>query len=151
MAAFVEKPSSLGIQQTMIEEITSEFISAMDGISSDIDTYLVQATENERLIAQLSKELDMLNGKLPHDQKPSHDQHGPGLEISGEAKGIFKTLAEGLRTLIVINEKLAHLAKEGDRSRQDLQKSLEKLHVLTGTIWKWIKDFWSDRLRLISD
>jgi hypothetical protein len=73
--------------------------------------------------------------------KPPSVEHATSSEIRGEAKSLLKSLFEGLRTLVVIDEKLAALGKEGELARRELQTALNNLHRLIGKVDEMEKRF----------
>lgn len=70
---------------------------------------------------------------------------GAVVEFPGQAKGILKALSEGLRTLLVIDEKIAALGKEADAMQTEVRASSEHLYHLIGKVEEMEKRF-SDRM-----
>lgn len=56
------------------------------------------------------------------------------MEPTSTARGILRSLSEGIRSLIILDEKLALLGKEGEMTRSELRKTAEKLAELIGKI-----------------
>ena len=48
------------------------------------------------------------------------------------AKGILKSISEGIRTLVVIDERLAALGEEGKKTRAEVRTLVENLSRLMG-------------------
>jgi hypothetical protein len=61
-------------------------------------------------------------------------ESGSKLDISAPAKGILKSISEGIRTLVVINEQLAQIGKDADRTRSELHALEEGVFRLLGKI-----------------
>jgi len=59
---------------------------------------------------------------------------GPKVDLSTSAKGILQSISEGIRTIIVLDEKLALLGKEGDRTRSEVRTVVENLSRVLGKI-----------------
>jgi len=57
---------------------------------------------------------------------------GGGLAASG--KGLLQSLSEGVRNLLVLDEKLLALGKEGDRARADVRALQEAVFRLLGKV-----------------
>jgi hypothetical protein len=49
-------------------------------------------------------------------------------------RGVLRSLSEGVRNLLVLDEKLVALGKEGDRSRTDVRALQEAVYRLIGKI-----------------
>jgi recombinational DNA repair ATPase RecF len=68
----------------------------------------------------------------PGDVAPTSD-HGGGVDLASN-KGVLRSLSEGVRTLLVLDEKLVALGKEADRSRTDVRALQEAVYRLIGKI-----------------
>ena len=53
-------------------------------------------------------------------------------DIQASTKGIFRSLADGIKTLIVLEEKLSVLGKEEERTRVEVKCLIENLSRLVG-------------------
>ncbi|MDQ0324620.1 hypothetical protein J2R99_000469 [Rhodopseudomonas julia] len=55
-------------------------------------------------------------------------------DTGAQGKGVMKALYEGLRTLVVIDEKLARLGKDADNARKIADQCSQLLNRLTGKL-----------------
>jgi predicted nuclease with TOPRIM domain len=67
------------------------------------------------------------------------DDSSSKLDISAPAKGILKSISEGIRTLVVLDEKLAQLGKESDSTRSEVHTLQEKVFYLIGKLEEFDK------------
>jgi hypothetical protein len=56
------------------------------------------------------------------------------MDVSATAKGILRSLSEGIRTLVVLDEKLSLLGKENDRRSIEIRTAIENLSRLVGKL-----------------
>ena len=68
--------------------------------------------------------------KPPGDDIPS----GGGGDLAASGKGLLQSLSEGVRNLLVLDEKLLALGKEGDRARVDVRALQEAVFRLLGKV-----------------
>jgi hypothetical protein len=66
--------------------------------------------------------------KPPGDDTPS----GGGGDLAASGKGLLQSLSEGVRNLLVLDEKLVALGREGDRARADVRALQEAVYRLLG-------------------
>src|SRR5258708_195297 len=61
-------------------------------------------------------------------------ERNSNIDAVTSAKGLFKSISEGIRSLVVLDERLAHLGKENERSRSEVRTAVENLFRTMGKI-----------------